>query len=102
MHFKKYLLNCYPAASPYVTEFDYVVYKLGDDFEMQDLVELFPNARTFPQISCEWSAKEVNGKHVPSEREVIGGYDDLVPWLESSRQIVMKEQEEYKKKYNIQ
>ena len=102
MHFKKYLMNCSPAASPYVNEFDYKVYKLGDDFDMKDLVELFPNARTFPQISCEWMPKHVNGKDVEGEREIIGGYDNLVPWLEASREIVMKEQENYKKKHKIQ
>tara|TARA_X000001382_G_C3014924_1_gene129762 strand:+ start:197 stop:430 length:234 start_codon:yes stop_codon:yes gene_type:complete len=28
----------------------YIVYKLGVDFEMEDMMELFPTARTFPQI----------------------------------------------------
>ena len=28
----------------------YIVYKLGVDFVMEDMMELFPTARTFPQI----------------------------------------------------
>ena len=100
--FQKVFDELLSEASPYVNEFDYKVYKLGDDFDMKDLVELFPNARTFPQISCEWMPKHINGKYVEGEREIIGGYDNLVPWLESSREIVMKEQENYKKKHKIQ
>ncbi len=41
----------------------YVVYKLGVDFEMEDMMKNFPNARTFPQIT-------VNGKS-------IGGYTEF-------------------------
>jgi len=41
----------------------YVVYKLGVDFEMEDMMKKFPNARTFPQIV-------VNGKN-------IGGYTEF-------------------------
>ncbi len=41
----------------------YVVYKLGVDFEMEDMIKNFPNARTFPQIT-------VNGRS-------IGGYTEF-------------------------
>ena len=41
----------------------YVVYKLGVDFDMQDLLVKFPTARTFPQIV-------VDGKN-------IGGYTEF-------------------------
>ena len=45
------------------SEHKYVVYKLGVDFEMEDMMKNFPNARTFPQIT-------VNGKS-------IGGYTEF-------------------------
>tara|TARA_B100000902_G_scaffold181900_1_gene174760 strand:- start:219 stop:455 length:237 start_codon:yes stop_codon:yes gene_type:complete len=41
----------------------YAVYKLGVDFEMEDMMKNFPNARTFPQIT-------INGKS-------IGGYTEF-------------------------
>ena len=41
----------------------YVVYKLGVDFEIEDMFQIFPNARTFPQII-------VDGKN-------IGGYAEF-------------------------
>lgn len=41
----------------------YIVYKLGVDFEMEDMIKKFPNARTFPQII-------VDGKN-------IGGYTEF-------------------------
>ena len=41
----------------------YVVYKLGVDFEMEDMMKKFPTARTFPQIV-------VDGKN-------IGGYTEF-------------------------
>lgn len=41
----------------------YIVYKLGVDFEMEDMMKKFPNARTFPQII-------VDGKN-------IGGYTEF-------------------------
>lgn len=37
------------------------VFKLGKDFDREELLELFPNAKTFPQI-------KING-------ESIGGWD---------------------------
>jgi len=42
---------------------DLTVKKLGTDFEMSDMLELFPTARTFPQIVLE-------GKN-------IGGYTEF-------------------------
>ena len=41
----------------------YVVHKLGVDFQMSDMLELFPTARTFPQIVLD-------GKN-------IGGYTEF-------------------------
>jgi len=41
----------------------YVVYKLGVDFDMQNLLEKFPTARTFPQIVIDG--------------ENIGGYTEF-------------------------
>ena len=41
----------------------YVVYKLGVDFGIEDMFQIFPNARTFPQII-------VDGKN-------IGGYAEF-------------------------
>ena len=46
-------------------DFDYQ--ELGKDFEMDLILEMFPGARTFPQII-------VDGKY-------IGGYDDLETFL---------------------
>ena len=53
--------------------YDYTYYQLNVDFSKEELFELFPSARTFPQIRVN----EVN----------IGGYDQLNQWsqdLESS------------------
>jgi len=44
---------------------DLTVKKLGIDFDMSDMMQLFPTARTFPQII-------VDGKS-------IGGYTDFEP-----------------------
>jgi len=41
----------------------YVVYKLGVDFEIEDMFQMFPTARTFPQIVLD-------GKN-------IGGYTEF-------------------------
>ena len=43
---------------------DYDYKSLGKDFSAEEMFELFPNARTFPQI-------KIDGKS-------IGGYDQLV------------------------
>lgn len=44
------------------------VFKLDTDFTREELFEKFPNARTFPQITIDG--------------ESIGGYDNLVKYLE--------------------
>lgn len=48
---------------------DFEVLKLNEDFTREELLEKFPNARSFPQITNE-------GDHV-------GGYDDLYKLLEN-------------------
>jgi glutaredoxin 3 len=45
---------------------EFVYKKLDTDFTREQLIEQFPNARTFPQI-------RING-------EAIGGYDELWKW----------------------
>ena len=47
--------------------------KLGLDYEKEDLMEKFPGARTFPQII-------VHGEN-------IGGYTDLVAWVDGHRRL---------------
>ena len=47
-----------------VLDLNYVYKKLGVDFTREELFEMFPNARTFPQIV-------VDGEH-------IGGYEQFV------------------------
>ena len=46
-------------------EFEYK--QLGADYTLQELLEAFPNARTFPMIV--------------KDGEVVGGYNDLVEYL---------------------
>ena len=48
-------------------DIEFIYQELGKDFEMQFILEKFPGARTFPQIT-------VDGKHV-------GGFDDLEAFL---------------------
>lgn len=45
---------------------EFVYKKLDTDFTREQLIEQFPNAKTFPQI-------RING-------EAIGGYDELWKW----------------------
>lgn len=45
-------------------------YQLDTDFTREEVLEMFPGARTFPQI-------KVNGSS-------IGGYDKLGPYLEET------------------
>ena len=46
------------------TDLDFEVHKLGEDFSREELLEWFPDARTFPVVTLDnmW----------------IGGYDQLV------------------------
>lgn len=46
--------------------YEYTYKQLGEDFGREELLELFPTARTFPQI-------KVDG-------ESIGGFDQLHAW----------------------
>ncbi len=48
-------------------EIEFTYQELGKDFEMGFILEKFPGAKTFPQIT-------VDGEHV-------GGYDDLLVFL---------------------
>jgi len=49
---------------------NYVYKKLGNDFSREELFEMFPNARTFPQIRA-------NG-------EYIGGYEQFVQYVKKA------------------
>lgn len=51
-------------------ELKYTYQQLGVDFNREEVLEIFPNARTFPQI-------KVNGVS-------IGGYDQLATHLEET------------------
>ena len=48
----------------------YKYYQLDVDFNRNELLEMFPNAKTFPQIKINNTA--------------IGGYDKLGPYLEET------------------
>ena len=48
---------------------EFIYQELGKDFEMQFILERFPGARTFPQLT-------IDGNHV-------GGFDDLEAFLEN-------------------
>lgn len=50
--------------------FKYVYKSLDKDFTREELIETFPNARTFPQIV-------VNGTK-------IGGYNELINYIEET------------------
>lgn len=49
---------------------NYVYKKLGRDFAREEIFELFPNARTFPQIIADGSA--------------IGGYEQFVEYVKQA------------------
>lgn len=51
-------------------QLQYTYYQLGTDFTREEVLEMFPGARTFPQI-------KVNGKS-------IGGYDGFPQYLEET------------------
>ena len=46
------------------TDLDFEVHKLGEDFSREELLEWFPDAKTFPVITLD--------------RSYIGGYTELV------------------------
>jgi len=48
----------------------YVYFQLGTDFNREELLEQFPNAKTFPQIRIN--------------RSEIGGYTQLVEYIEQT------------------
>ena len=48
----------------------YKYYQLGEDFTRDEVLKMFPGARTFPQIKINNTA--------------IGGYDKLGPYLEET------------------
>ena len=47
---------------------DYVYYQLGEDFDREKLLEIFPNARTFPQI---------RQRKIEANYDYIGGFTEL-------------------------
>ena len=51
-------------------EYKFVYKQLGEDFQREDVLELFPGARTFPQI-------KIDGEN-------IGGYQELEKWSNES------------------
>lgn len=51
-------------------KFKYVYKQLGVDFDREQIMEMFPTARTFPQIV-------VNGQNV-------GGHDQFVKYIEDT------------------
>ncbi len=48
-------------------EIDFRYYQLGQDYEIKELMELVPNARTVPQIF--------------KDNILIGGFSELQEWL---------------------
>ena len=50
--------------------YEYTYKQLGEDFGREEVLELFPGARTFPQI-------KIDGKN-------IGGYMELAQWSNTS------------------
>ena len=49
--------------------FDYTYYQLDEDFTRDELMGIFPNARTFPQIH--------------DDGKLIGGFDDFAKYVEN-------------------
>ena len=49
--------------------FDYTYYQLDEDFTRDELMGIFPNARTFPQIHDDGT--------------IIGGFDDFGKYVEN-------------------
>ena len=50
---------------------EYTQYKLGKDFDRDTILEMFPNARTFPIITLD--------------KEYIGGYNELEKLLNQEK-----------------
>ena len=50
---------------------EHVVYKLGKDFDRDTLLEMFPDARSFPVITLD--------------KEFIGGYNELEKLLNEGK-----------------
>lgn len=95
MRFRGFLKDSIePEVNPY-PGFDYSIFKLGEDFDMKDLVQLFPTARTFPQIVIENAAGQ-------NESESIGGYDDLVLYLSQMKEQLLTTNETFLKRYKNQ
>jgi len=46
--------------------YDYTYWSLGEDFTREEMMAMFPTARTFPQIMIDG--------------EAIGGYDNFADW----------------------
>ena len=91
MRFRGFLIESLePEVNPY-PDYDYAVYKLGEDFDMKDIVQIFPTARTFPQIAIE----NASGN---DESEQIGGYDDLVQYLSEMRDQLTQTNENFLKR----
>lgn len=53
---------------------EYTLFKLGEHFSREDLLEKFPNAKTYPQIV----KITINVDSGTTREEYIGGYDQLV------------------------
>ena len=50
---------------------EHIVYKLGKDFDRDTILEMFPNARSFPIITLD--------------KEFIGGYNELEKLLKEEK-----------------
>jgi glutaredoxin len=57
------------------TKSDYTYLELGISFTREELLNMAPNSKTYPQI---WLFEESN-----NSKRYIGGYTDLVEYLEN-------------------
>ena len=55
--------------------FDYTYYQLDEDFTRDELMGIFPNARTFPQIHDDGT--------------IIGGFDDFGKYVETNPSLAI-------------
>ena len=53
--------------------YEYKYYMLDEDFTREELFEIFPTARTFPQITAH--------------DEYVGGFTELQTWSEGYRSV---------------